>query len=412
MIDIRSKRAASAGSEVNPTAPSPGSVAPLNDSAEEAANVIERVLPPPEEPLAEATPTSPEKPSVSPTPSSSTVDAPDLEPPVPAADNPELSKTDPSPELKVQSVPDSVEPAASTETEIGPTEIEVVDEQPFSPAPIIRENSAPVPQSAKEYPTQTTPVSLKDPLYQPPTDREPHAPHPNRSKGAIETIEELCQQSLHGINSLIRRSNERETEAIRQLESDLALSEQQILGLTSERDRLLTDCNDWNTAYETLQGQLKNSGPYQRIFSQSLPAWLSLENLTSLLNLPSDDGTEFHIDPKIVWRIMPAYINLVDELKSGTLAPRQLASATDAFSEAVCVLFEGDDQQVTNWHENANAYLKPAGYSFMILAVGAQIDNDLVTGSIQGKTTIGTIKRMPLIKDGGDVIRKADVIGV
>lgn len=407
-MDIRSKRDPLAGSTITPAILSAENAAPTNGSVEQVSTVVEQVHTAVDEPTPEVAPTSLDVPSVPSTSAGSGTD--DLETATPATEDPELSKTDPSPEPPVESSPDSSEPVVSAETEIEEKKAAAVEENPSPSTSTVKEITRPVPQLTKESPLLASPASLKGPLYQP--DREPNPSHSNRGKGTIETIEELCQRSLDGINSLIHRSNERDTEKIRQLEADLAFSERQMDGLTSERDKLFTDCNDWNTAYETLQDQLKTSAPYQRIFSQSLPAWLSLEKLASLLNLPTEGGTEFGINPKIVWRILPAHINLVDELKSGTLAPRQLTSATDAFSEAVCALFDGDDRQVTNWHENANEYLKPAGYSFMILAVGTQIDNDLVTGSIQGKTTIGTIKRMPLIKDGGDVIRKGDVTGV
>lgn len=410
MTDIRRKRDATADLEVDPTVYSSESVSSLNHSAEEVANVVDKVLPPAEESRVHVISVSTEEPSVSPTHSSSPADGSDSKTQAFATENPELSKTDPSPALPVESTVDSAEQVASTDTETKSPVIDVADDKPSPQAEIKREITAPVQQSSMETSSPVSKSSLKAEFYQP--DCEFQHPHSNRRKGTIEIIEELCQRSADGIDSLVHRSRERETAQVRQLEADLASAERKKDGLISERDKLVTDCNDWSKAYKTLQDQLKFSAPYQRIFSHTLPAWMSLEKLSSLLGLPWEDGGELGIDPKIVWRILPAYINLVDELKSDTLAPRQLTSASDTFSEAVCALFDGNDQQVANWHENANEYLKPAGYSFVILAVGAQIDNDFVTGLIQGKTTIETIKRMPLIKEGGDVIRKADVTGI
>jgi FtsZ-binding cell division protein ZapB len=235
---------------------------------------------------------------------------------------------------------------------------------------------------------------------------------PQRSKGCIETIEEVCQQSLEGINKLILRLDERDNQEVSRLQHERAMLERQIKELVSERDSLTNNCTDWQRAYNSLKDELGKSAPYQEIFSNSLPTWLGLDALRSLLAQSPDEGADYRANPKIIWKILPVYISLIDELKSGTLTPRQLTSATDAFSEAVCSLFESDAPEITSWHENANEYLKTAGYSYLILAVGTPIDNDLVTGAIQGKTTIGSIKRMVLTKDGGDVIRKADVTGV
>lgn len=408
--NIRNRRAPLVDSGKNSDTPVRENFEAVNDSVGELIAAVEQTTLTAKELLTESAPTSPEVTRISQTEAESVTDASELATAKPVTENPELSKTDPSPESSVDSSTDSSETAVDAATEIIPPKTEVVDEKPSPPTPTINAETSPVPQLAKESPAPDIQSNLKGPLDQP--DREAQLPHPSRGKGTIETIEEICRKSLEGINSLIIRSNERDTETIRQLEFDRSRLEKQMQELVSERDDLSVNCNNWDKAYKTLESQLKDSAPYEKIFSRSLPAWLSLEKLASLLNIPAEDGTEFKIDQKVVWRILPTYVNLVDELKSGTLAPRQLTSATDAFSEAVCALFEGAEQHVANWHECANEHLKPAGYSFMILAVGTQIDNDLVTGSIQGKTTIGTIKRMPLIKDGGDVIRKADVTGI
>jgi len=387
------------------------SVESPKDSAGEINPVVTQTVSPAEEAPTDVTSAAQEIVIVSSNSSNSSAEGPDSVTSTPTPECPEPSNTQTIPgSPAVEYSPDTTEIVAKTETVIQHPRIDILDKEPITPTPALKEETPAIMQLRKESLHPVVPTNLQGPLYKPAHEVNPS--HASRGKGSIETIEEICQKSLEGINLLLNKSNGRYTEEIRQLESDKTLLKKELQDLASERDALTMHCNNWDQAYKILDAQLKDSVPYLRIFSHSLPAWLSLEKLASLLKLPPEDGTEFKIDPKIVWRILPAYISLVDELKSGTLAPRQLTSACDAFSEAVCTLFEGDDQQVTDWHENANEYLKPAGYSFMILAVGTQIDNALVTGSIQGKATIGTIKRMALIKDSGDVIRKADVTGV
>lgn len=230
-------------------------------------------------------------------------------------------------------------------------------------------------------------------------------------QGINERIEYWCKLSLNKLGKLDDAVGNRIAELERangHLKGSVEDLESQLSCIRMERDELRGMLQSTQQEASQEIGKLR---PYATLLEGSFPEGMSLERL---VELAGDGAGERGADARrarIAWRVMPALIQIVEETGREEIDPKVLASVAERFSEATCDLFGDDEESIARWHKEANGYLASKEYSFVVLVKGAPIDVDLMTGSIQGSSKVGSIKRMPL-KRGDVVLRKADVSGV